>query len=224
MAGKSLVVKYQVLEGSFFDGLQHEAVRTVDRGDHLDRAAFQDDGFGRAVSRADAASQADVFIDGRPLFLHGYRKDRTDSGTFSTGNAGLCLDLRQIVRGLDGLHRTEFLRGPQGFAAAAAAVAHESRMLPHIFPDLDQVMLVGHLQDILRFLFGDESRVAPVFRQGAGDVVKGEARLQRSVLFARDPEVQVLVAAVADPDADVLRLLDDMRSSFIVQDMCVALS
>ena len=80
-------------------------------------------------------------------------------------------------------------------------------------------MLVRHLQDIFCFLFGDQSRVASVFREGAGDVVKGETGLQRSVLSAGNTEMEILVAAVADPDADVFRFLNDMRGFFIVQDM-----
>ena len=54
--GEGLVVKDQVLQSTFFDGLQDKAVGAVHRSDDLDRAALQGDGLFGTVSGTDAAS------------------------------------------------------------------------------------------------------------------------------------------------------------------------
>ena len=65
---KGLVVKDQILQGAFFNSLQDEAVRAVDRSDHLDRPSLQSDGLPGTVSGADPAAEADSLIDDRMLF------------------------------------------------------------------------------------------------------------------------------------------------------------
>ena len=71
VVGESLVVKDQVLEGAFLDGLQYEAMGAVDRRDDLDRSPLHEDGFCRAVFGADAAAQADFGVDDGTLAVRG---------------------------------------------------------------------------------------------------------------------------------------------------------
>ena len=83
------------------------------------------------------------------FFLHGDGQDGANFLTLSAGDAVTVVDFRDVVCRCDGLHGAESADGFQGFAAAAAAVAHEGGMLADIFPHLDQVVAVGHLEDFL---------------------------------------------------------------------------
>ena len=65
---EGLVVKDQVLQGTFLNGLQNEAVGAVDRSDHFDRPALQSDGLFGTVSRADAAAQTDGRVNDGAAF------------------------------------------------------------------------------------------------------------------------------------------------------------
>ena len=83
MVGKCLIIKYQVLQRSLFDGLQDKTVGAVDRGNNLYRPLLKPDCRDRTVSDADAAAKTDIFI-----FLHPDRQHRTYLGTFSAADAG----------------------------------------------------------------------------------------------------------------------------------------
>ena len=104
-------------------------------------------------------------------------------------------------------------------AAASAAVAHESRMLPHILSDLHQVITIGRLQDIFRFLPGDQPGIASVGSKGPGYVVESQTRLHGSLQLAFLSQMMVLVTAVAKPHAYILCLLNDVRGPLVVQDV-----
>ena len=100
MVGKCLIIKYQVLQRSLFDGLQDKTVGAVDRGNNLYRPLLKPDCRDRTVSDADAAAKTDIFIyhsfppacllpfSGRIFFLHPDRQHRTYLGTFSAADAG----------------------------------------------------------------------------------------------------------------------------------------
>ena len=62
VVGKCLIIKYQVLRRSLFDGLQDKTVGAVDRGNNLYRPLLKPDCRDRTVSDADAATKTDIFI------------------------------------------------------------------------------------------------------------------------------------------------------------------
>ena len=69
MVCKRLIVKNQILQGSFLNGLQDKAVCAVDRGDHLDRPPLQDDRLPGTVPGADTAAEADSLVDDQMFYL-----------------------------------------------------------------------------------------------------------------------------------------------------------
>ena len=153
------------------------------------------------------------------FFLHGDGQDGAHFLTLSAGDAVIVVDFRDVVCRCDGLHGAESADGFQGFAAAAAAVAHEGGMLADIFAHLDQVVAVGHLEDFLCLRFVDRPCVAAVLGQRARDIAEGQAGLHGGIQLAGDAQMIVLVAAETGADADEISLFNDVGRPLVVQDV-----
>ena len=143
------------------------------------------------------------------------------SQTFShfpqeTHSSGLSL---VVVGGRDRLHGGESPDSLQGFAAASAAVAHEGGALAHVFPHLDEVIAVGHLQDLQGLRFIDRPCVSAVLGQGARHIAEGQAGLHGGIELAGNAQMIVLVPAEAGPDPDEIRVFYDVGGPLVVQDV-----
>ena len=160
---------------------------------------------------------------GRLILLHGNRQHRTYLRALSAADAGLqagfLADIGDIVGGFHRIHGREPARRLQRLAAAAAAVTDKRRILPHIFPDLHQIGLVGALQNLHGLLFGDQPGMVSVLRQGAGHIAEGHAHIPGRVDLAGMSRVIRLMAAVTKAQTDVFCLIHNMAGPFIIQNM-----
>ena len=127
--------------------------------------------------------------------------------------------MRKIVGSRYGLHGTEPAHSFKGLAAAAAAVAHEGRILTHIFTHLNQVIAIGHRKDLFGFRFIDLPCIAAVFGERARNVAECQAGLHGCAKLAGDAQMVIFVAAEAGADTDKIGLFNNMSCSFIVQNM-----
>ena len=225
MAGKGLVVKKQILQGTFFDCLHHKAVGAVHRSDDLHSSALHLDGLGGAVPGTDAAAQAQLAAEfglllvGNRVLLKGNGMNRTDFGAFSAAHTGVLADGGDIVGGLHRLNRSKPPGGLQGLAAAATAVADEGGVFPDVFSNLHQVGIVCPLQHILGLLLGDQPGVLAVLGQRPGHISKSQAHIPGGVNLTGMSRMVGLVPAIAQPQADILGFLDDVGSTLIVQNV-----
>jgi hypothetical protein len=225
VAREGLVVEDEVLELAPLDG--HED-RLVDRGEGGDDplgTRFEAEALRLADADADPAPEAEVLVDLGHLLPRmggivgrneGHRFDRTDRRAFAASRAGVEVDRRQKIRRMDGVEQTEAAGRDHGLAAAAAAVADEVDPPLDVLPELDEVMVVGLVEEgePLRDVHGPGVAVAD---EGRGRGVEGHADVERGV--AGRPDVAHLVAAVADPDAAMRSGLDDLARPLVVEDV-----
>ena len=145
--------------------------------------------------------------------------NRTDFGAFSAAHTGVLADGGDIVGGLHRLNRSKPPGSLQGLAAAAAAVADERRVFSYVFSDLHQVGIVCPLQHILGLLLGDQPGVLAVLSQRPGYISKSQAHIPGGINLTGMSRMVGLVPAIAQAQADILGLFNDVGGSFIVQNV-----
>src|SRR5664279_1358386 len=112
MAGKRLVVEYEVLEFAALNGHHDRAVSGIHGRDHALTSQLQPDRLLITNSSADAATEADLFVDLSFLAFmtarvsgrnHAHCFYRADIGTFHAARTFILGDFRQEVGGADGI-------------------------------------------------------------------------------------------------------------------------
>jgi hypothetical protein len=115
---------------------------------------------------------------------------------------------------VDGVEEREAAGGDHSLAAAATAVADEIDTLPHVLPELYQVVVVGLLQQIESL--GDVHKAGVfVAGKGGGGAAEGHADVHRRV--AGPAHVLHLVAAVAHSHGHRWGVLDHLAGSLVVK-------
>jgi hypothetical protein len=151
MTPQHLIIKYQMLQLSAFDGHQYCPMGAVQWGDNPFRARVQMDCPLYAFPDAQAASQAYFFIQVCPLCDSVIRVCQRDKGkgihrtginAFSASGATMLMNFRHEVGGMNRVQHGKSLGCKHGLAAAFTAVADEIYSLAHIFPELDQAVLI----------------------------------------------------------------------------------
>jgi len=106
--------------------------------------------------------------------------------------------------------------GDHGLAAAAAAVADEADPIPHVFAELNKIVVVGLLEQVQAFRDTYGAGEAVLDKRSGRRVERHADILRRG---AGPADMFHFVAAIADADTAMGRGLDDLARPFIIQDM-----
>jgi hypothetical protein len=126
------------------------------------------------------------------------------------------VDLGEEVRGVDGFEDSEAAGRDHGFAAAAAAVADEADPALDVLAELDEVLIVGFLEEVQSLGGVDRTGVA-VANQRSGRVVEGHADVERGPAGLAD--VIHLVPAITEADPAMGGRPDDLAGPLVVEDV-----
>lgn len=225
VAEQGLVIEYQVLKLAPLDGHHDGPVCGVEGGDDPLGPGLEADALCLADAGADPAAQADVHGElGRLLAemmgiigrdeRHGL--DRAGGRALSAACAGIEVDPGEKIRGMDGVEDPESAGGDHGLATATAAVANEADPALDVLAELDQVLLVGLLEEVQSFGDVDRTGIA-VPDQGSGRVVESHADVERG--RAGFADVFHLVTAEAEADSAMGGGPDNLAGPFVSEDV-----